>query len=182
MMKRSLVVLGAMMLVMGMSGAAIAADEAPAPGKQLFLANKCNSCHTIASQGVEKKSAAEAEEAKETKEPAAEAKEGAATTSKKVPDLGGVGVERKADWIVKYLSKLEAIDGKKHMKKFRGTDDELKTLAAWLESLKDETAGKAMMEMEKPASGDAKAATETKTEGTEKKAEGTDTKTEGDSK
>lgn len=182
-MKRSLVILGAVMLVLGMSGVAKAADEVPA-GKKLFLDNKCNSCHTIASQGVEKKAAAEAAEAKEGK--AAEATEEASATKKKVPDLGGVGIERKADWMTKYLQKVEAINGKKHIKKFKGTDAELLTMATWLESLKDETAGKAMMEKEKTEGGD-KAVTETKPEGgdkaaTETKTEGTEKKVEGETK
>lgn len=174
-MKRAFVILSALAVALAMTGVAKAADEEPA-GKKLFLDNKCNSCHTIASQGVEKKSSAEAEEAKDAKETKdakeGEAKEEASASKKKVPDLGGVGVERKADWITKYLQKTEAINGKKHMKKFRGTDEELATLAAWLESLKDETASKAMMEQEKAEGGDAKAAdtkaAETKTEGESK--------------
>jgi len=170
-MKRSLVILGAVLLVMGTVGVAKAADEEPA-GKKIFTENKCNSCHTIESQGVEKRSSADADEAKEAKEgKEAEAKEATASSKRKVPDLGGVGIERKADWLTKYLTKLEAIDGKKHMKKFRGTDEELATLTAWLESLKDETAGKAMMEKEKTEGAD-KAAADTKDEGAEKKTEG----------
>lgn len=168
-MKRSLVILAAMMLVLGMTATARAADEPPT-GKKLFLDNKCNSCHTIASQGVEKRSAAAAE-ATEAKE--GEAKEAAATSTskRKVPDLGGVGIERKADWLTKYLQKLETIDGKKHMKKFAGTDADLATLTAWLASLQDSTAGSAMMENEKAESA-AKTAGEAKDAGTEKKTEG----------
>lgn len=167
-MKRAFVILSAVALAMAMSGTARAADEEPA-GKKLFIDNKCNSCHTIESQGVEKRSSADAEEAKDGKD--AEAKEETSAKKKKVPDLGGVGIERKADWITKYLQKTETIDGKKHMKKFRGTDEELATLAAWLETLKDEAAGKAMMEKEKAEGGDAKAdakTDETKTEGESK--------------
>jgi len=162
-MKRSLMVVGAVLMVMVWSGAARAADEEPA-GKKLFLANSCNSCHTIASQSIEKKTAAGAEEAKD-----ADAKEATTTSKRKVPDLGGVGIERKADWLSQYLQKVEAIDGKKHMKKFRGTDEELATLTTWLASLQDSTAGQSMMENEKAESA-AKAAT--KDEGTEKKSEG----------
>jgi hypothetical protein len=44
--------------------------------------------------------------------------------------------------MVKYLQKLEAIKEKKHMKKLKGTDEELTQLAAWLASQKDAEAAK----------------------------------------
>ena len=59
---------------------------------------------------------------------------------RKAPDLSGVGVKRNAAWIEGYLLKKEAIETRKHMKKFRGTDAELKTVAGWLEAMKDEKA------------------------------------------
>lgn len=101
-----------------------AATGAP-DGKTLFLENKCNTCHTIKAAGVEKKKAAAADPA--------EAKE---KSDKKAPDLSSVGLERKADWMGKYLMKLEAIKGDKHGRKFRGTEAELKTVTAWLETQK----------------------------------------------
>jgi len=109
--------------------AALAAHgETPAApdGKALFTgtANKCNTCHTITAAGIEKKKAeASAEESKEKSE-------------KKPPDLSSVGLERKAEWIGKFLMKTETIKGDKHPRKFRGTDVELKTLATWLEAQK----------------------------------------------
>ena len=109
--------------------AALAAHgETPAApdGKALFTgtANKCNTCHTITAAGIEKKKAEPS--AEETKE----------KSEKKPPDLSSVGLERKADWIGKFLMKTETIKGEKHPRKFRGTDAELKTLATWLESQK----------------------------------------------
>jgi len=92
-----------------------AQDAKPADGKAIFEANKCMSCHSIKNVGIEAKKA-EGEEAEENK----------------APDLSGVGLEKDAEFITKYLQKLEAVNGKKHMKKFKGTEDELKTLAAWL--------------------------------------------------
>ena len=109
--------------------AALAAHgETPAApdGKALFTGttNKCNTCHTISAAGIEKKKAEpSAEESKEKSE-------------KKPPDLSSVGLERKADWIGKFLMKTETIKGEKHPRKFRGTEAELKTLATWLESQK----------------------------------------------
>lgn len=123
------------------NAAAMSEEEKPNPGKELFLGNKCNSCHMVSAQGIEKRSAEAADEAKGEKAenaeksddaPAAEAK------GKKYPDLSGVGLTRDAEWLGKYLMKLEAKDGKKHIKKFKGTDAELATLSGWLASLKDE--------------------------------------------
>ena len=102
--------------------------ETPAApdGKALFTgtANTCNTCHTITAAGIEKKKAEPS--AEETKE----------KSEKKPPDLSSVGLERKADWIGKFLMKTETIKGDKHPRKFRGTDAELKTMATWLEAQK----------------------------------------------
>jgi mono/diheme cytochrome c family protein len=87
-------------------------------GKSIFSANKCNSCHTIQSQGI--------------------AKAGGETVQGKVqpPDLSGVGLKHNAAWIAGYLQKRESLDGEKHLKKFKGSDEDLTTLATWLESQK----------------------------------------------
>ena len=50
--------------------------------------------------------------------------------------LSGVGLERKADWIAKFLMKTETIKGEKHEKKFKGPEADLKLVSAWLETLK----------------------------------------------
>ena len=90
--------------------AAFAADA-----KELFVSSKCVKCHSIDSQGI-----------------AAKPKAG---EEKDVHDLSKVGSERTADWIQKFLRKQEAIKGKKHKLKFRGSDADLETLATWLASL-----------------------------------------------
>jgi cytochrome c551/c552 len=104
----------ARLLLLGMivagPGAALAADA-----KELFVASKCVSCHSIDSQGV-----------------AAKPKVG---EEDEVHDLSKVGTERTAEWIQKFLRKQEAIDGKKHKLKFRGSDADLQTLATWLSGL-----------------------------------------------
>jgi mono/diheme cytochrome c family protein len=101
------------------------AAAAPADGKAIFLANKCNTCHTIQAAGIEKRKASTAD--------ADESKEKLAV---KPPDLSSVGLERKAEWIGKFMMKTEVIKGEKHPRKFRGTEPELKVLATWLESQK----------------------------------------------
>ena len=98
-------------LIASAPGAAFAADA-----KELFVAGKCQKCHSIESQGV-----------------AAKPKEG---EEEDVHDLSKVGAERSAEWIQKFLRKQEAIKGKKHKQKYRGSDADLETLATWLASLK----------------------------------------------
>jgi hypothetical protein len=93
-------------------------------GKAVFQKYKCRSCHSIESQGITKKEA-EGETEKPTKKP---------------PDLSGVGLERKADWITLFMQKKEKLHDDFHMKKFRGTDSELQKLATWLASLQEKPA------------------------------------------
>ena len=120
--------------------AAQAAEKEP-EGKKLFLKYKCSSCHSIEAAGVVKVA--------DTSEPAEPA------TKKKPPDLSGVGLEKKADWIQLFLTKKEKLDGDSHPKKFRGTDKELSTIATWLETMKTPS---------KKDAKDVKAAPETKKE------------------
>ncbi len=87
-------------------------------GKSLFLDNGCNKCHSISSQGIH-----------HTSEPP----EGAKYPP---PDLSDVGDRHTQDWMKQWLHKEVEQHGKKHMKKFTGSDEELNTLTAWLESQK----------------------------------------------
>ena len=94
--------------------AARAAGEAP--GKEIFLAQKCNTCHTIDSQKIARTSTSD---------------------KMKGPDLSNVGGEHLAPWIAQWLKKeVAATDGKKHMPTWKGTDAEMKTLTDWLSTLK----------------------------------------------
>ena len=87
-----------------------------ASGKPIFLQSKCNKCHTIESQTI--------------------VRDGKPPEGKQPPDLSGVGLKHDAGWMQKWLLKEVEMNDKKHIKKFSGTDDELKTLTAWLASLK----------------------------------------------
>ena len=80
-------------------------------GKKIFIDRKCNSCHSVSVAGIECK-------------------------KKKAYDLSKVGDSKKADFLEKYLTKKEKINGKEHKTAFRGTEEELKAISKWLGSLK----------------------------------------------
>ncbi|MCB9788504.1 MAG: cytochrome c [Deltaproteobacteria bacterium] len=87
-----------------------------ADGKALFTTYKCNSCHTIKSQGIAL---------------------GVAKPEEEAPDLSHVGTKHDKKWIALFLLKQQETDkGVKHKKRFGGEKEELKVLATWLESLK----------------------------------------------
>jgi mono/diheme cytochrome c family protein len=112
-MRTALVGLGVSFLL-----AALALPEASRAqdAKQLFVDGKCIRCHSIEAQDV----AAKPKEGKEDD----------------VKDLSNVGSEQDAEWIRQFLRKEVKLDGKKHKQKYRGSDEDLKTLALWLASLK----------------------------------------------
>ena len=85
-------------------------------GKAIFTSAKCSNCHSIKTLGIK-----------------GLRPEGGA----KPNDLSNTGGKFKAPWIEKWLLKEETLNNKKHMRKFKGTPEELHTLAAWLETLKD---------------------------------------------
>lgn len=107
--RRSLLVLAVLMALV----AASAARAAEADGKTVFVAQKCNLCHSVETQGIDR-----------------------TVKTSKAKDLSSVGTERKGDWIQKWLKKEEMIDGKKHQKTFTGSDAELAALVQWLQTLK----------------------------------------------
>jgi mono/diheme cytochrome c family protein len=130
MMRRWLVIVLAL-AVGGVSWSARtwAAEGKTPAGQAVFIKYRCRSCHTIEALGIEKK-VAEGEEEEPTPK------------KKKPPDLSGVGLKHNAAWMTGWLLKKETIEGEHHMKKFRGTQKELATLTAWLETMKTKKAGK----------------------------------------
>jgi mono/diheme cytochrome c family protein len=108
------VVLGA--LTLPMLANPPAAHAADAPGKALFLAQKCNMCHGIESQQIARTSKSDKMQG---------------------PDLSNVGGAHLAPWIASYLKKEQAdAEGKKHGKGWTGSEADLKTLSEWLATLK----------------------------------------------
>jgi mono/diheme cytochrome c family protein len=78
-------------------------------GKAIFQAQQCNMCHAVSSADIKP------------------------TGKIKAPDLAGKAAAHDAALLAKYLRKQEAIGGKKHIKPFTGSDEELGALIAWLQ-------------------------------------------------
>ena len=78
-------------------------------GKQIFLDQKCNMCHTVSSAGI------------------------TPTSKIKAPDLSGLASKEEAAWLTKFLKKEADKNGKKHLKNFTGTDEDLAAVVAWLQ-------------------------------------------------
>jgi len=109
------IVLTVVMLALIFSGPGAAPAAAQAgkvlDGKQIFLAQKCNLCHSVSTAGIE-----------------------ATTKSDKMkgPDLVGFS-KVDAKLLNGFLRKTADINGKKHAKQFTGSDEELGALIAWLQ-------------------------------------------------
>ena len=83
-------------------------------GKQIFVDNKCNNCHTVTTLEI---------------------------TSKKddATDLSNVGTLGDVKLLKSYLLKESKINDQEHKIKFKGSEAELNVLAEWLSSLKTES-------------------------------------------
>jgi mono/diheme cytochrome c family protein len=90
-----------------------AAGQAKPDGKTLFLAQKCNLCHSIPPAGIAR-----------------------TVKSEKMagPDL--VDIKTDPALLAKFLRKQAEIEGKKHGKAFTGSDEELNAVIAWVQSQK----------------------------------------------
>lgn len=73
-------------------------------GQQVFLAQKCDTCHSVSTVGIEAKM--------------------------KGPDL--VNLSQDAATLESYLTQQGEIDGKKHKKAVKTGDEELDALISWL--------------------------------------------------
>jgi mono/diheme cytochrome c family protein len=109
------IVLAVVLLAILSSGpvsAPAAAQVTKLDGKAIFLAQKCNLCHSISTAGIE-----------------------ATTKSEKMkgPDLAGAAVKIDAKLLSGFLKKTAEINDKKHIKMFTGSDEELGALIAWLQ-------------------------------------------------
>ncbi len=113
----------------------LAAPVKAADGKKAFVDNKCNKCHSMKSQGIEKIKAEANAEASEEEKPSCEA-----------PDLSKLGSEATkggAAFVKDFLKKKEGVkvtcaEGPKkgsqlpHKKEFKGADADLDALVQLL--------------------------------------------------
>lgn len=86
------------------------ADEPP-DGKAVFLAQKCNLCHSIEVAGIEKTMKSD---------------------KIKAPDLTDVVAGLERDWVMKYVRKEVDKEGKPHPKEVKIEDADLGLLIDWL--------------------------------------------------
>lgn len=82
-------------------------------GKTIFTEKKCNTCHTVEVVQIESK-------------------------KKDAVDLSKTGDKYNSEFLMKFLTKTEKIDGKEHKTTLKGTEEEIKTVSEWLSSLKSQ--------------------------------------------
>lgn len=110
----TLSVLAAIVLLAVFYSGPVNGAAAPAKdGKQIFLAQKCNLCHSVSSAGIEK-----------------------TAKSMTAPDLTDLAAKQDAATLTKYLHKQVEINGKKHGKTFTGSDEDLAAVVSWLQQQK----------------------------------------------
>lgn len=96
-------------LLLGLvAGPALAEDE----GQTAFVAQKCQMCHSV---------------------PAAELVAKVKSETMKGPDLPAAA--RDGEWLTQFMKREIQVDGKEHKKEYKGTDEELKAITAWLLTL-----------------------------------------------
>ena len=103
--------LGLAVLALAAVSATAEEEMAPSPGHAAFETLKCNMCHSVSTAGIESK-----------------------TKSEKMfgGDLVGLGEEWDAAKLATYLNQELEVDGEKHKKEFKGSDEELQALVDWL--------------------------------------------------
>ena len=91
----------------------IAQPHAQEEGQAAFTEAGCARCHSVEAAQIE------------------------ATVSERMqgPDLGAVGTDHDAAWVVSVVKQETELDDGSHRAPFRGSDDELGAIAAWLVGL-----------------------------------------------
>lgn len=96
-------------------------------GKKIFAEEGCATCHAVSAAGITVVGSEEAKKELKGEKPGG---------TKSPPDLSSVGVKHDADFLNKYLSKKAGIEGRKHNKRFKGSDADREALVAWLLTFK----------------------------------------------
>ena len=91
----------------------VSAEEA-ADGQASFVSSRCNMCHSV---------------------PQAEIVAKVTSEKMKGPDLPNE--PREVDWIKGFMKREIQFNDKDHKKEFKGTDEELQAIAAWLIELEN---------------------------------------------
>ena len=111
MTKEGLILMTALLLAT--TGAWAQADPALiAKGEKTFADKKCVPCHAIKGKG------------------------GIVGPMARGPDLSAVGAQRDAQWLKAFMKDPKAVNPKSTMMPFRGTEEELEAVAAYLGSLR----------------------------------------------
>jgi hypothetical protein len=87
------------------------ADQVTLDGKEIFLAQKCDLCHTVSSAGIEAKTKSD---------------------KMKGPDLT-TAEKRDPKLLADFMRKTAQIDDQDHKKEFKGSDEELGALLSWIQ-------------------------------------------------
>lgn len=103
----------AVITFLSLAGAALAEAAEGKAGKAEFLTHKCNLCHAV---------------------PAAEIDAKTKSQKLKGPALGGA-IEVDFEVFAAYVRKQGELDGQRHKKEFKGTDEELQAILDWLAEL-----------------------------------------------
>ena len=109
----TLSILLAVLLLGALSSGPTAGQAAKLDGKAIFLAQKCNTCHSVPTQGIVR-----------------------TMKSEKMAGPDIVNVKEDAAFLGKYLRKQADLHAKKHGKAFTGSDEELGALIAWIQAQK----------------------------------------------
>ena len=122
-----LFVIAALLVIVGR---AVAVEQDQSPGAKLFIKYKCQTCHAVQTKGIGATVKAKAEEEDDGWD---DDDDDAGS-----PDLSGAGIKRDSEWMHLWLRKKVATEkGKKHMKRFKGKDEERQVLVDWLLTLKN---------------------------------------------
>lgn len=103
----------ALILLLGLVVLLTPATADAQDGKAAFLENRCNVCHSVESQEIEKSSKMAG------------------------PDLSDAGnMVESAEWLKGFLLKENETDAGAHKKTWSGTDEQLDAIVNWLMTLK----------------------------------------------
>lgn len=94
----------------------IIAEETPSDvdiekAKSKYIEAKCNQCHAHSDFGVEAKNK---------------------SASNKAPDFSKINIEYDKDFLKKYLNKEESVNNKKHPVAYKGNDEDLNLIMAFI--------------------------------------------------